>query len=196
VLNAAMSLLTSKGLPAFNMNAVAALAAIDVPTVHRHFKDRAALLKELYRNVMAREIGEVFALIREVKVGEETDTIALVQRQIDRIVDMQLADKDLVVLRQSIRAIPELAEVDEQANEGITSVVEHVLRTQLPEMNARRARSVAMTIVHAGTAMVELCTRRPKDARDLAREIGVMIVGYVREIIAPPPGPPDKATQN
>ena len=183
-MKAASTLLKSKGLPAFNMNAVAALAAVDVPLLHKHYKDRTTLLAALYKRAIERGVNQIFELIQSVeRLEQEGDTIALVHRQIDRIVDMQLAEPDLVALRQSIRAVPELAEVDERLNEGVAHTVEQVLRSQLPEIGPRRARSVAVAVVEAGTALVELCARRPKDAKEISREIGVMIIGYMREII-------------
>jgi hypothetical protein len=50
-------------------------------------------------------------------------------------------------------------------------------------MDARRTRTVARTIVEAGTALIEYSAMHPKEARGMSREIGVMVVGYIREVL-------------
>lgn len=180
-----MSLITSKGLPVFNMNAVAALAAVDVPLLQKHFENRSELLIGLFKRASGRVVGDIIGLISQVKFASGEDVIAMVRRHIDKIVEMQLAEPGFMALRLAVRAIPRVAAVDERLNEGFASAVELALRSRVPEMPARRARTVAITIVEAATALVEHSARHPKEAREFSREIAPLIVGYIREVLTP-----------
>jgi AcrR family transcriptional regulator len=183
ILDAASKLLTSKGLGAFNMNAIAALAAVDLPTLHTHFRDKTAVLLALYEKTMAERTGSVLSMIQQLKSGTETETISWVHSQIDKLVDLQLENPAHVALRRAVRAVPELAAADERLNAAFAQAIDFALRSVLPEMDARRTRSVARTVVEAGTALIEYCAMHPKEARGMSREIGVMVVGYVREVL-------------
>jgi AcrR family transcriptional regulator len=183
ILDAASKLLSSKGLGAFNMNAVAALAAVDLPTLHSHFKDKTAVLLALYEKTMAERTSGILEMIQQLRSGTETETISWVQSQIDKLVDLQLENPAHVALRRAIRAVPELTAADERLNASFAQAIDYALRSVLPEMDARRARTVARTVVEAGTALIEYCAMHPKEARGMSREIGVMIVGYVREVL-------------
>jgi AcrR family transcriptional regulator len=183
ILDAASKLLTSKGLSAFNMNAIAALATVDLPTLHGHFRDKAAVLLALYEKTMAERTGSILEMIQRLRAGTETETISWLHQQIDWLVDMQLQNPEHVALRRAIRAVPELSAADEMSNAAFTHAIEIALKSLLPEMDARRARGVARTVVEAGTALIEYSALHPKEASGMSREIGVMIVGYVREVV-------------
>jgi AcrR family transcriptional regulator len=183
ILDAASKLLTSKGLGALNMNAIAALATVDLPTLHTHFKDKTVVLLALYEKTMAERASGVFEMIQQLRSGTETETISWVQTQIDKLVDLQLENPEHVALRRAIRAVPELTAADERSNAAFAQAIDFSLRSVLPEMDARRTRSVARTVVEAGTALIEYCAMHPKEARGMSREIGVMVVGYIREVL-------------
>ena len=183
ILEASSRLLTSKGLSALNMNGIAALATVDLRTLHTHFRDKTAILLALYEKTMAERTSSVLGMIQQLHAGTETETISWVHRQIDKLVDMQLENPAHVALRRAIRAVPELSEADEKSNAVFAQAIATALQSLVPEIGTRRARSISRTVVEGGTAMVEYCALHPKDARDMSREIGVMIVGYVREVI-------------
>jgi len=183
ILDAASKLLASKGLGAFNMNAIAALATVDLPTLHTHFKDKTAVLLALYEKTMTERTSGILGMIQQLKSGTDTETISWVHKQIDKLVDLQLENPAHVALRRAIRAVPELTAADERLNAAFAQAIDHALRSVLPEMDAGRARTVARTVVEAGTALIEYCAMHPKEARGMSREIGVMLVGYVREVL-------------
>jgi AcrR family transcriptional regulator len=165
------------------MNALAALASVDLPTLHTHFRDKTAVLLALYEKTMSERTGGILAMIQQLRSGTETETISWVHSQVDKLVDLQLENPAHVALRRAIRAVPELSAADEMSNAAFAQAIDFALRSVLPQMDARRSRTVARTVVEAGTALVEYCAMHPKEARDMSREIGVMVVGYVREVL-------------
>jgi AcrR family transcriptional regulator len=165
------------------MNAIAALAAVDLPTLHSHFKDKTAVLLALYEKTMAERTSSILGMIQQLKSGTETETISWVHRQIDKLVDLQLENPAHVALRRAIRAVPDLTAADEKLNAAFEQAIDFALRSVLPVMDARRTRTVARTIVEAGTALIEYSAMHPKEARGMSREIGVMVVGYIREVL-------------
>jgi len=183
ILDAASKLLTSKGLGAFNMNAIAALATVDLPTLHAHFRDRTAVLLALYEMTMAERTRAILGMIQQLQAGTEVETITWLHRQLDMLVDLQLKDPAHVALRRAIRAVPELSAADEASNAAFSRVISAALVSLLPAIDERRARTVARAVVEAGTALTEYSALNPKEARHMSREIGVMIVGYVREVL-------------
>jgi len=183
ILDAASKLLTSKGLSAFNMNAVAALATVDLPTLHGHFRDKAAVLLALYEKTMAERTSAILGMMQQLQAGTEVETIFWLHQQLDKLVDMQLKDPAHVALRRAIRAVPELSAADEASNAAFSQVISAALVSLLPDIDKRRAQTVARAVVEAGTALTEYSAMHPKEARHMSREIGVMIVGYVREVL-------------
>jgi hypothetical protein len=154
--------------------------------------------RQLFRRSVAKEPARLEPFTLKLKKGQTWTTskknhgsprpltpekAAALKAQIDKLVDLQLENPEHVALRRAIRAVPELTAADEKSNAAFAQAIDFALRSVLPEMDARRTRSVARTVVEAGTALIEYCAMHPKEARGMSREIGVMVVGYVREVL-------------
>lgn len=184
ILETSSRLLASKGLAAFNLNAVAALSAVDLPTLHSHFKDKNAILKTLFERSVEERSAPVLEALKHF--ADVSDPAPWIKLQLGNLSGMRHANPADVVLRRVVRAIPELFEVEVRSNAVFADAIEKALRARLPQLAPKRAHIAGRAIVEAGAALLDFAATNPKLEKEFSREMVVMIVGYIREILTQP----------
>ena len=180
ILSAASEILVERGLGAFNTNAVAECAGINVATLYHYFPDKVAILAELFTRDQRRR--SEFITTRMDDLPKVSDLDRWVYELIHSIVDLRRANPATVSLRQACRTVPELVEIEEQDNANLVAHFSRVLRLRFPDLTPSRSRHGARALIESGAALLDRASLDEDASQGLVRETITMISLYLEHL--------------
>lgn len=177
ILAASLDILDSQGLQAFNTNAVATAAGVNVGTVYHYFPDKNSILRELFERHESRRAEWVAGRLEEL--ATTTDVRAWVEDILKGIVRMRRSTPGTRVLRSAIRVVPELQQVEDALDARSVAVLSDVIGRRCAGLSAKRAVAVARTIVETTTVVLDRAGEHEPSQGEALRELAELISAYI-----------------
>lgn len=147
VCEAALTVLATGGWDAFNINAVAAAAAVSGPTVYRYFPDKYVLAAELRRRMDDAESMMALPAIRAIGVRSQTTTA--IGKWIRAVAESRSGQPAALLLRSIPRSIPDLRQSDGEGEDVLKELAAALGRLNPALSSAaawRRASALRTTV--------------------------------------------------
>ena len=176
ILDAAMELLSTKGLQGLNTNAVAKLAGVNVGTVYHYFGNKNAILREMYLNGFRQRDSYLGDKLMELPTTD--DPAKWAEDLLNHLMKLRRKTPAIYVLRRALRAIPELADVEQHDSDRLALMLADLL-TKRYGISARRARSASIVLVEATVSLLDRASAEPTDQRAVVREAITMVQTYL-----------------
>ena len=177
ILAASLTILDEQGLQAFNTNAVAAGAGVNVGTVYHYFPDKNSILRELFERHESQRAEWVAGRLDEL--ATTADVHAWVADVLKGIVRIRRATPGTQVLRSAIRVVPELQQIEDEHDARSVAVLAGAIRRRYPGLTTRRATSVARTIVETSTVALDRAGENGSTQATAVRELVELISAYL-----------------
>lgn len=177
ILAASLTILDELGLQAFNTNAVAAGAGVNVGTVYHYFPDKNSILRELFERHESRRAEWVAGRLDEL--ATTNDVHAWVADVLKGIVRIRKATPGTQVLRSAIRVVPELQRIEDELDARSVAVLADAIRRRYPGLTKQRATAVARTIVETSTVVLDRASEKGSSQTTAIRELVELISAYL-----------------
>ena len=171
-----MELLSTKGLQGLNTNAVAKLAGVNVGTVYHYFGDKNAILREMYLNGFRER--DSYLADKMMQLPTTDDVTKWATDLLNHLMKLRRKTPAIYVLRRALRAIPELADVEQHDSDRLALVLADLLRRRYG-ISAQRARSASIVIVEASVSLLDRASIEPTDQRAVVCEVVTMMTAYM-----------------
>lgn len=186
VLATATELLDRVGAEGLTTNLIASESGVNISSIYKYFPNKHAILVALFERYNQQRFEAVRALVETF--GGSPDWEHTLDKTIDKILSTRRATPGNVALRRAMRSSPELAEIDQQANQSVARWFSEQVR-QLTGLPERRAIVVSRLAIEAETALMDWWESPDVDyAPMVAREIKAMMRAYIG-LYAPPSAP-------
>ena len=180
ILRVSLELLDTHGLQAFNTNAVAARARINVGTVYHYYPDKNAILRELFeRHELQRSewvTGRLEGLV------DTDDVHRWVNDVLKGIVRIRRSTPGTRVLRTAIRAVPELQEIEESIDRHSVRILSDVIRRRYTGITRQRATAAARVIVETSTTVLDRADDFESSPASIVRELAELLSAYLEAL--------------
>ena len=186
VLATATELLDRVGAEGLTTNLIASESGVNISSIYKYFPNKHAILVALFERYNQQRFEAVRELVETF--GGSPDWAHTLDKTIDKILSTRRATPGNVALRRAMRSSPELAEIDQQANQSVARWFSEQVR-QLTGLPERRAIVVSRLAIEAETALMDWWESPDVDyAPMVAREIKAMMRAYIG-LYAPPSAP-------
>ena len=177
ILAAALGVLDTGGLSAFNTNAVAAAAGVNVGTLYHYFPDKESVLRELFERTEAERLAYLRGMI---DAYADIDDVELwVKEVVQTLVRMRRERPGADVLRSALRVVPALQELEDEQDSETSELFAAALRRRHPGLTRQRALSVARTVIVSGIAVLDRTAETRKSSAPAERELIAMFAAYL-----------------
>lgn len=176
ILDAAMELLSTKGLPALNTNAVAQIAGINSGTVYHYFADKNAILREVYFNGFRERDEYLAAKLMELPTTE--DVAKWSDDLVRHLMKLRRKNPYIFVLRRAFRAIPELTDLERADNARVAALLGSLLRQRFG-LSAQRAGAASIMLVELTTSLLDRASVATTGQQAMVREVVTMLQSYL-----------------
>ena len=175
-----MEVLQVHGVEGFNTNAVAQHAEVNVGTVYHYFKDKNALLTELFLRSETERVE--YLRSRLSRFDSATDVREWVQETIEELLRLRISTPGGTVLRNAVRVIPSLHDLGTEQDRRSAEALAVALRARYPALSRARADTIAQTIIDAGVASLDRVGLGLGKPSTVIHELTEMIVAYLRSL--------------
>jgi AcrR family transcriptional regulator len=136
VLATATELLDRVGAEGLTTNLIASESGVNISSIYKYFPNKHAILVALFERYNQQRFEAVRELVETF--GGSPDWEHTLDKTIDKILSTRRATPGNVALRRAMRSSPELAEIDQQANQSVARWFSEQVRqlTGLPERRA------------------------------------------------------------
>lgn len=181
LLDAAAAILDEEGLPALNTNAVAARAGLTVPALYRYFPDKAAVLVALAERYLEAERSWTTSIDR---LGDASVPLGPVVFEIVRgYARAAAAHPAIAPLRSAMRALPELAELEERSLADSAARLDRALAVRFPALaGAPRAAAARVVVETVCNGVDRSRGRTPADQRRRLDGLAAMVSAYLEAL--------------
>lgn len=180
ILDAAMHVLQFDGIDGFNTNTVSAQANVNVGTVYHYFKDKNALITELFLRVESERVR--FLATRLDSFVDTSDVTQWVEETLKTLLRLRLNTPGATVLRNAVRVIPSLHELSIDQDEQSASALAVALRARYPHVSRSRTEAIARIIIDAGVASLDRVGLGLGRPTAVINELTAMIVAYLNSL--------------
>ncbi len=180
ILRVSLELLDSHGLQAFNTNAVAAKARINVGTVYHYYPDKNAILRQLFERHELQRSEWVAGRLEELV--DTDDVHGWVNDVLKGIVRIRRSTPGTRVLRTAIRAVPELQEIEESIDRRSVRILSDVIRRRYTGITRQRATAAARVIVETSTTVLDRADDFESSPASIVRELAELLSAYLESL--------------
>ena len=177
ILQAAGELLDEVGAEGLNTTAIARRAGVSTATLYRHFPDKRAVL-----NAVVHAVHRERALAVEryyERFATEPDWRAPLSDLLRDMYRMRVGRPGGRSTRRALQTSPELWQWDQQQNEELARAFAAAMRRRRPALPRARAERVALAIVTATVALLDLACLDEKRARAILDEAIALRSAYL-----------------
>ncbi|MCA3178568.1 MAG: TetR family transcriptional regulator [Burkholderiales bacterium] len=177
ILQAAGELLDEVGAEGLNTTAVARRAGVSTATLYRHFPDKRAVLHAVVQSVhteRALAVGRYYE-----RFVTEADWRAPLSDLLMDMYRMRVGRPGGRSTRRALQTSPELWQWDQQQNEELARAFAAAMRRRRPALSRARAQRIALVIVTATVALLDLACLDERRARSLLEEAISMRTAYL-----------------
>lgn len=180
ILTAALELLDSGGLSAFNTNAVAAAAGVNVGTLYHYFPDKESVLRELFERTEAERLAYLRGMIDTY--ADVDDVEKWVTEVVRTLARMRRDRPGAGVLRSALRVVPELQELEDAQDAGSAGAFAAELRRRHPGLSRQRTLNVARLVIATGVTALDRASEIGTSSSAVERELVGMISAYLSSL--------------
>jgi AcrR family transcriptional regulator len=144
--------LAERGIQGLNTNAVAERANVNVGTVYHYFRDKQAILIELFRRDQDARADMTRAKIAELTTC--TDFTAWATSVMESVWSSFGSKEDSRELRRAVGAMPELSEIDTAASRRLGDQLAALLRERFSSLDETASLRLAWAIVESGAGVM------------------------------------------
>ncbi len=175
-----MRVLQTHGVEGFNTNAVAHHAEVNVGTVYHYFRDKNALLTELFLQSETERVA--YLTNRLAHFDSATDLREWVHETLRELLRLRISTPGGTVLRNAVRVIPSLHDLGTEQDKRSADALADALRLRYPAVSRQRTDVIAQTIIDAGVASLDRVGLGLGDPPTVIHELTEMIVAYLRSL--------------
>lgn len=183
ILQAAVDILGSEGLPALNTNRIAEAAGVNIATLYAYFAHKEAILAYLAHRFEDQRASSVEAHASEL--GQSPDWQQWFVDSIDSMVRFRVDEPGGLAVRQALMVLPDLHSLDEISTRRATEAKIPGLRRLAPDLTQARARAISQTYTVTATGVLDEAFRRTPYSRKIIREFKVMAIAYLGVYLPP-----------
>jgi AcrR family transcriptional regulator len=175
-----MEVLQTQGIEGFNTNAVAQQADVNVGTLYHYFKDKNAILTELFICFESERVE--YLRDRLTHFDQTTELHNWVHETLKMLLELRIATPGGRVLRNAVRVIPSLYDLGIEQDAKSAAALAAALRERYPKVPTARTSVVARIIIDAGVASLDRVGLRLGHPEDVINELTEMIVAYLETL--------------
>lgn len=152
ILSTAAKLIEDGGIERLNTNLVAAESGTNISSVYKYFPNKKAILVTLFE----RHVGErTEAALAELQdLPEASDWHAVLDRAIDRSVQLRRQETGGQALRLAMRSSPELSQLEMQTSQRAAAAFAALLMKR-SSLSKARALTVARVVVELESSLLD-----------------------------------------
>jgi AcrR family transcriptional regulator len=154
ILQAAGALLDERGFEGLTTTAVARRAGISTATLYRHFPDKRAVLRALVHALQEERAGEALRHIE--RFATESDWRTPLRESLALMYTMRVTRPGGRATRRALQTSRELWEWDRRQDEALARAFARALRRRRPALARATAERLALTVVTATVAMLDV----------------------------------------
>lgn len=177
ILMASMEVLQSQGIEGFNTNAVANHAEVNVGTLYHYFKDKNALLTELFIRFESERVD--YLRNRLALFDTTVDLRHWVHETLRILLDLRITTPGGTVLRNAVRVIPSLYDLGVEQDEKSADALAAALHERYPHVSTTRTDAIARLIIDSGVASLDRIGLGLGQPDIVLHELTEMIVAYL-----------------
>ncbi len=183
ILDASARLLLEQGLPGFNTNAVAKAAGINVATLYHYFPHKNAVLRELFERYEVEMTTHIRSRLDDLT--STNDLAGWIHAMVSTLLQFRREQPAGVALRRACRAVPELAQAEDDINIAAAADLALALRRRAAHLSSARAMAAARVMVEVTGALLDFAADRPDVSPAIAIELESLLLGYFAELGRP-----------
>lgn len=173
ILDASAAVFSEQGYDAATTNVIALRANTSIGSLYQFFPHKRAILTAL----ADRCEGQLIALLDEVFADEEVELTRLLDRLIDRLADLYLANSDFQLMFCASQSSKELREVADGVCRNIIERV-HVKFSASTRVPSATCHFYAEYVVHMMRALIPLI-KQPGDREKILPELKRTVQAYL-----------------
>ena len=177
ILEAAGELLDERGYAGLSTTAVARRAGMSTATLYRHFPDKRAVLRALVHALQEERAGEAVRHIE--RFATEPDWRAPLRESLALMYRMRVTRPGGRSTRRALQTSPELWEWDRRQDEALARALARALRRRRPALARATAERVALTVVTATVALLDVACLDDRRAPAVLDEARVLRETYL-----------------
>lgn len=181
ILEAAGQLLDEAGIEGLNTTVIARRASVSTATLYRHFPDKHAVLRAVVLAVHAereRSIGPYYE-----RFATESDWRTPLNELLREIYRLRTSRPGGRSTRRALQVSPELWEWDRQQNETIARGFARAMRRRNPALTRAHSERVALTMVTATVALLDLACLDQRRAGAILAEAAELRTAYLAPLL-------------
>ena len=177
VLSTAEQVLEEAGFEALTTNRIAAEAKINISSIYKYFPNKHAILAALFERHNRQRMDAAREMVE--KLPTAADWRRVIDRAVDQVAELRLRTPGSVALRLAMRSSPDLAALDQRANQEAAKWFGALLRP-LTGLSASQAERVARAIIEAEVALLDWAgSPEVSDPAEVVRELKTLVKAYL-----------------
>jgi AcrR family transcriptional regulator len=181
ILEAAGQLLDEAGVEGLNTTAVARRAGVSTATLYRHFPDKHAVLRAVVLAVHEERARAVVGFYE--RFVTEPDWRAPLTELIRETYRLRISRPGGRSTRRALQVSPELWEWDRRQNEELARGFARAMRRRRPELTRARTERVALALVTATVALLDLACLDERRAEAVIAEAIAIRTAYLAPLL-------------
>ena len=177
ILDAALEVLHKQGLEAFNTNVVAAMAGVNIATLYHYFPDKISILRELFLREETERLTYLRTMIQQYPGATRIDL--WVSEVVNTLTKMRRENLEVSVLRNALRVVPELQELEDQQDSATAEELSIAIRRRHDSVSRNRALAIARLLIHTGVSILDRSSGPESGSRGIERELSAMFSAYL-----------------
>ena len=180
ILAAGLEVLDTGGLSAFNTNAVAAAAGVNVGTLYHYFPDKESVLREMFERTEAERLAYLRKMIGSYPGTPDIES--WVSDVVRTLVRMRSRQPGASVLRSALRVLPELQRLEDEQDAQSATAFAAALRRRHGGLTQARATTVAHTVITVGVTVLDRAGEIGTSATAAERELVALLTAYLSSL--------------
>ena len=177
ILDAALEVLHKQGLEAFNTNVVAAMAGVNIATLYHYFPDKISILRELFLREETERLTYLRTMIQQYPGATRIDL--WVSEVVNTLTKMRRENLEVSVLRNALRVVPELQELEDQQDSATAEELSIAIRRRHDSVSRNRALAIARLLIHTGVSILDRSSGPEVGSRGIEKELSAMFSAYL-----------------
>jgi AcrR family transcriptional regulator len=183
ILDAARTLIGTRGNDAVSMREIAATAGVPISSVYQYFPDKNAIVRELISSHLAtvrQRVVQAFGRLRRPQ-----DLMRATEATLDGVMRLFTDEPALAVIWAGVQANPVLRELDDQDSREIAAYLAQVLVRLLPGIPRMEIEGFCLFAAHVPTTVVRIALGlEPRSRRRLLGELRTLARLRMGDLVA------------
>ncbi len=181
ILDAAAALLVEEGLQAFNTNAVADRAGVNIGTLYRYYGDKNAILIDLY----ARHGSEIQAWLDAMAdhLAQAESVGAWAESLVSGYLELRQRWPERSMIRRVCHLVPELSQAERLVDDAVARSLGEGIHRRFAGLSEERCRLAAFAIMATVENIADVSLlNEGDDLGQTLEEVPVVIMSYLNAL--------------